>query len=45
MTGFKLKDFDYYDNSIKMLCMLIISGNYWIPQIHKPESQKLVNQP
>ena len=43
MTGFKLKDFDYYDNSIKMLCMLIISGNYWIPQIHKPESSKLGN--
>ena len=34
MTGFKLEDFDYYDNSIKMLCMLIISGNYWIPQQH-----------
>jgi endoglucanase len=31
LTGFKLAEFDYYDNTIKMLCMLIISGNYWIP--------------
>ena len=28
---FKLKDFDYYDNTIKMLDMIIISGNYWTP--------------
>jgi endoglucanase len=28
---FKLKDFDYYDNTIKMLNMIIISGNYWQP--------------
>jgi endo-1,4-beta-D-glucanase Y len=28
---FKLKDFDYYDNTVKMLNMLIISGNYWKP--------------
>jgi endoglucanase len=34
LTGFKLAEFDYYDNTIKMLCMLIISGNYWIPQQH-----------
>jgi endo-1,4-beta-D-glucanase Y len=27
--GFKLKDFDYYDNTIKLLDMIIISGNYW----------------
>ncbi len=33
MTGFKLKDFDYYDNTLKMLCMLILSGNYFIPGI------------
>jgi endo-1,4-beta-D-glucanase Y len=26
---FKLKDFDYYDNTIKLLNMIIISGNYW----------------
>ena len=31
MTGFKFEDFDYYDNSIKMLSMLIITGNYWTP--------------
>ena len=29
MVAFKLKDFDYYDNTIKMLDMIIISGNYW----------------
>lgn len=27
--GFKLKDFDYYDNTIKLLDMIIVSGNYW----------------
>jgi len=29
LTVFKLKDFDYYDNTIKLLDMIIISGNYW----------------
>jgi endo-1,4-beta-D-glucanase Y len=29
LTRFKLKDYDYYDNSIKLLNMIIISGNYW----------------
>ncbi len=29
LTAFKMKDFDYYDNSIKLLDMIIISGNYW----------------
>ena len=28
---FKMKDFDYYDNTIKLLDMIIISGNYWEP--------------
>src|ERR1700748_855384 len=28
LTAFKLKDYDYYDNSIKLLNMIIISGNY-----------------
>jgi endoglucanase len=32
LTGFKPAEFDYYDNTIKMLCMLIISGNYWVPR-------------
>lgn len=31
-TQFKLKDFDYYDNTIKLLNMIIISGNYWAPE-------------
>jgi endo-1,4-beta-D-glucanase Y len=29
LTDFKLKDFDYYDNTIKLMDMIIISGNYW----------------
>ena len=28
-VAFKLKDFDYYDNTIKLLNMIIVSGNYW----------------
>jgi endo-1,4-beta-D-glucanase Y len=38
LAAFKLKGFDYYDNSIKLLDMLIISGNYWgyNPQMGKP---------
>ncbi|GGA89269.1 licheninase [Puia dinghuensis] len=31
IVDFKLKDFDYYDNSIKMIDMIILSGNYWAP--------------
>lgn len=27
LTGFKLKDYDYYDNTIKLLDMMIMSGN------------------
>jgi len=29
--SFKMKDFDYYDNTIKLLDMIILSGNYWSP--------------
>jgi endo-1,4-beta-D-glucanase Y len=29
LVGFKLKDYDYYDNSIKLLNMIVMSGNYW----------------
>ena len=29
LVAFKLKDYDYYDNSIKMMDLIIISGNYW----------------
>jgi endo-1,4-beta-D-glucanase Y len=28
-VAFKMKDFDYYDNTIKLLDMIIISGDYW----------------
>ena len=31
-TNFKLKDFDYYDNSIKMIDLIILSHNYWTPE-------------
>lgn len=31
IVGFKMKDFDYYDNSIKMIDLIILSGNYWSP--------------
>ncbi|WP_428330633.1 glycosyl hydrolase family 8 [Mucilaginibacter sp.] len=31
LTAFKMKDYDYYDNSIKLLNMIIITGNYWNP--------------
>jgi endo-1,4-beta-D-glucanase Y len=33
LVQFKLQDFDYYDNSLKMICMLVVSGNYWSPGI------------
>ena len=29
LVHFKLKDYDYYDNSIKVLDMITLSGNYW----------------
>ncbi|HEY4153827.1 MAG TPA: glycosyl hydrolase family 8 [Puia sp.] len=31
LVRFRLQDFDYYDNSIKMISLLIVSGNYWEP--------------
>jgi endoglucanase len=31
MIHFRMKDFDYYDNSIKMLNLIILSGNDWAP--------------
>jgi endo-1,4-beta-D-glucanase Y len=31
LVNFRLKDYDYYDNSIKLLDMIILSGNYWKP--------------
>ena len=31
ITRFKMKDFDYYDNTIKLLDMIILTGNYWTP--------------
>lgn len=32
IINFKLKEFDYYDNSIKMLNIIILSHNYWVPE-------------
>jgi len=40
---FKLKDFDYYDNTIKMLDMIILSGNYWTPA--SPTGTFIANHP
>jgi endo-1,4-beta-D-glucanase Y len=31
VVGFKMKDFDYYDNTIKMIDLIILTGNYWAP--------------
>jgi hypothetical protein len=31
IVRFRLGQFDYYDNSIKMIGMITISGNYWAP--------------
>lgn len=38
VTNFKLKDFDYYDNSIKMIDLIILSGNYWAPPPFEPDN-------
>ena len=32
LVNFKLKDFDYYDNTIKLINLIILSGNYWSPK-------------
>lgn len=29
---FRNQDYGYYENTIKLLCMIILSGNYWSPQ-------------
>lgn len=31
IVGFDLDQYDYYDNSIKMIGLIILSGNYWAP--------------
>ncbi|EHQ27950.1 glycosyl hydrolase family 8 [Mucilaginibacter paludis] len=31
LLKFDMDGFDYYDNSIKMINMIILSGNYWAP--------------
>lgn len=32
MVHFRASEFDYYDNSIRMICMIILSGNCWAPE-------------
>ena len=32
IVGFDIDQFDYYDNTIKMLVMIELSGNYWKPE-------------
>jgi endoglucanase len=33
IIGFDIDQYDYYDNSIKMLELIILSGNYWSPDV------------
>ena len=33
IVNFKIKEFDYYDNSIKLLNLIILSHNYWTPKL------------
>ena len=40
IVGFKMKDFDYYDNTIKMIDLIILSGNYWAPGSTSPAYQR-----
>ncbi len=35
INQFTLDEFDYYDNTIKMISLIIISGNYWSPSDHQ----------
>jgi hypothetical protein len=42
INHFKLKDFDYYDNTIKMINMIILSGNYWAPIATSPVASSSV---
>jgi endo-1,4-beta-D-glucanase Y len=32
LLSLELQDYTYYDNTLKLLCMLVLSGNYWAPQ-------------
>lgn len=31
ISDFEVKDYQYFDNTIQMLSLLILSGNYWLP--------------
>lgn len=31
VADFKAKDYNYYDNTIQMLSLLVLSGNFWLP--------------
>jgi hypothetical protein len=28
----ELQDFEYYDNTLHLISLLVLSGNYWVPQ-------------
>jgi endo-1,4-beta-D-glucanase Y len=32
LLSLDIQDYTYYDNTLKLLCMLVLSGNYWAPQ-------------
>ncbi len=33
IADFEFKDYQYYDNTIQMLSLLVLSGNYWLPKL------------
>jgi endo-1,4-beta-D-glucanase Y len=43
IVHFPMREFDYYDNSIKMINMIILSGNYWTPQSGAKAGQVTLN--
>jgi endo-1,4-beta-D-glucanase Y len=32
LLSLELQDYEYYDNTLKLLCMIVLSDNYWVPQ-------------
>lgn len=32
LIGQNVASFDYYNNTIKLLCMIVMAGDYWMPQ-------------
>jgi len=32
VSKFEFKDYQYFDNTLQLLSMIVLSGNYWLPQ-------------